>query len=220
MPGPESSVLDATDVAALERPTWVARVRRLVRFALDVLLVAALAATVFIAYGTIGNRWYHVVVIEGGSMEPTITRGDLIVVTPAPQVIEPGMILTMGVDGRVVTHRVVSVAADGTLVTRGDANNADDDWSGQRITIYGQYLFTIPAVGRFLPISNGSGAWFVDARTAAQCVEIGHWTTGAPAPIVGPAAPAGTRSRPVPTAPPTPPPGASDTRVPMEPRGR
>jgi signal peptidase I len=186
MSGSEPSVLAATDVPAKQRSAWVARVRRVVLGAVDALLVAAFVVTVFVAYGVIGNRWYHVVAIEGGSMEPTITRGDLIVLTPAPTKIEPGMILTMGVDGRVVTHRVVSVGADGSIVTRGDANQANDDWNGKRITIYGQYLFTIPALGRFLPISNGSGASFIDERATAQRVEVGFWTITGPAPVAPP----------------------------------
>ena len=109
-------------------------------------------------------------------MEPAISRGDLIVVTPPPATIEPGMILTMGVDGRIVTHRVVSVKADGSLVTRGDANDLDDDWHGKPVTVYGQYLFTIPALGRVLPVNNATGASFNDLVQASQRITVGPWT--------------------------------------------
>ena len=58
-------------------------------------LIAALALAVFIGAGIVGNPWYRIVTIEGGSMEPTISRGDLIMVAPAPSKVEPGMILVM-----------------------------------------------------------------------------------------------------------------------------
>jgi len=146
--------------------------RLVVRTLGDLVLIIALGFALFLAYGLVGNRWYHVVAVEGGSMEPTITRGDLIVVTPAPRQIEPGMILVMSVDGRVVTHRVIDIRADGSLVTKGDANAVVDDWKGP-ITVYGQYQFAIPQVGRFLPISNGTGASFAVAFTARQQLTVG-----------------------------------------------
>ncbi len=114
----------------------------------EVALIAAVALTVFIGAGILGNPWYHIVAIKGGSMEPTIMRGDLIIVTPPPETIEPGMILVMGVGDRMVTHRVVAVRPDGSLVTQGDANRIADDWQGMPITIFGRYQFAIPALGR------------------------------------------------------------------------
>jgi signal peptidase len=143
---------------------------------LDVALVAALLLVVFVGYGMLGNRWYHVIAIEGGSMEPTIARGDLIVVTPAPAAVQPGMILTLQVGRRVVTHRVVAVRPDGSFVTRGDANNTNDDWGSQPVRVYGQYAFRIPALGQFLPVSNASGASFADGTGASQKITVAHWT--------------------------------------------
>ncbi len=224
MPGPELPVVAATNASADLRRAWVAGVRRVVRVAFDAALVVALAFTVFVAYGIIGNRWYHVVGIEGGSMEPTITRGDLIVVTPLESAVEPGMILTMGVDGRVVTHRVIAVMSDGSLVTRGDANELNDDWRGKPITVFGQYKFTIPALGRFLPISNASGASFNDQETATQRIVVGDVSQEQPAPApagapfpIGPPAPTPGESSPSPSPSPTPPPAGSSAPPPADP---
>ena len=91
--------------------------------------------TVFIGAGLAGTPWYRFVTIEGGSMAPAIARGDLILVTPAPAQVEPGMILVLRVGGQLVTHRVVAVNADGTFITRGDANAVDDAWGGQPVTV-------------------------------------------------------------------------------------
>ena len=39
----------------------------------------------FIAYGTLPNRWYHILYVSSGSMSPVIQTGDLIIITPPPE---------------------------------------------------------------------------------------------------------------------------------------
>jgi signal peptidase I len=111
------------------------------------------AFLVFVAYGTyIDNRWYKIVEIRGVSMEPTIQNGDAIVLTRPPERVEVGMILTLEVEGRVVTHRVVAVHDDGTFVTKGDANTRADDFSGLDVRVVGEYQGRIPHLGAFLSL--------------------------------------------------------------------
>ena len=115
-------------------------------------------------------------------MEPTLTRGDLIVVTPPPEAVETGMILVMDVGDRVVTHRVVAVRPDGSLVTQGDANRIADDWQGMPITVFGPYQFAIPALGHLLPTGNASGPWFSDEVTASATITVGTFELPEPPP--------------------------------------
>ncbi len=155
--------------------------RRVAGVALDTALIAAVVLAVFVAYGLVNNRWYHVLVVEGGSMYPTITAGDLIVITPPPAQIEPGMILTMEVDNSVVTHRVEKVNPDGTFVTKGDANSVGDDFSGNTVGVVGQYLFRIPLIGNLLPtgdaaVAHASGAWFSALLTVGGSAEGSTWS--------------------------------------------
>lgn len=149
--------------------------RRVIGVAINVALITALAFVVFLAYGLIGNRWYHIIAIEGGSMEPTITRGDLIIVTPPPSKVEPGMILVMTVGDTVITHRVVAVNADGTFETRGDANNANDAWGDRPVVVQAQYVATIPWLGHILPVRNASGASFAARTDGTQRIQVGTW---------------------------------------------
>jgi signal peptidase I len=110
---------------------------------------------VFLAYGTlVDNRWYKVVSIEGGSMEPTIHSGDAIVLSRPPDRVQEGMILTLQVEGRIVTHRVVDVRADGTFVTKGDANQVADDFTGLDVEIVGEYRARLPLIGRVLSAAS------------------------------------------------------------------
>jgi signal peptidase I len=174
-------------ISALVRRLAAARLPRPVGVAVNAALVATLAFAAFIAYGLIDNRWYHVVVVQGGSMQPTIEPGDLIVITPPPPQIVAGMILTFEVDGYVVTHRVVEVAADGTFVTKGDANDARDDFSGNNVRVVGQYQFRIPRIGGLLsldaPGADRSGAWFAQRQNLDGSASAGTaWDDPSPVP--------------------------------------
>ena len=157
--------------------------RALLGAALEALLVAAIALLAFIALGVVGNPWYRVIGIDGGSMEPTLSRGDLIVVRPAPSTIEPGMVLVLSIGQETVTHRVMAINADGSLVTRGDANSVDDRWDARDVDVQGLVVATIPWLGRLLPIPDSSGALFTDELTATMDIAVGPFTTPPPTPV-------------------------------------
>jgi signal peptidase I len=156
--------------------------RALLGAALEALLLAAIALAAFIALGLVGNPWYRVIGIDGGSMEPTLSRGDLIVVRPAPSTIEPGMILVITIGDETVTHRVVAVGPNGTFTTRGDANAVDDHWNPQSVKVQGLYVATIPWLGRVLPVPETSEALFTDEVTATMQLTVGPFTTPNPPP--------------------------------------
>ena len=150
---PDASIAASTAPAGSGRR----RLRRLLEAVATILLVFGTLLAGFIAYGLIDNKWYHVVAVTGGSMSPTIAAGDLIVITRPPERIEVGMVLTMEVDGAVVTHRVVAVAPDGTFTTKGDANTARDDFSENTVRVVGEYRFHIPWLGTLLTSKEAQG---------------------------------------------------------------
>jgi hypothetical protein len=59
------------------------------------------------------------------------------------------------VDDLIVTHRIVSVGDDGAFVTRGDANQTNDDWDGTDVRVAGRVLFSIPGIGKLLRAFSG-----------------------------------------------------------------
>ena len=87
-------------------------------------------------------------VVLSGSMDPAIQVGDLIFVNDCdPAALKEGDVVCYLSSGKAITHRIVSIAEgdDGQprLVTKGDANNAEDrlavsfdqvqgQWSGAR----------------------------------------------------------------------------------------
>jgi signal peptidase len=96
-------------------------------------------------------------VVQSGSMEPAIQTGSVVVVKPARSTgsgqaagYQVGDVITFGPVSKTkspTTHRIVEVKADGSYLTRGDANNADDMSTVSRFEIIGKVLFSVPYVG-------------------------------------------------------------------------
>ncbi len=98
---------------------------------------------------------YSVFTVATGSMEPTISQNDIVIVKKTND-IKVDDIVTYEKDGDYITHRVISMSDD-TLVTKGDANNTNDisvprsSLVGKVINIFEhggiwQKIFTTPAV--------------------------------------------------------------------------
>ena len=104
---------------------------------------------------------YRPVIIAGGSMLPTLERGDIIIIKKPPQEeIKVGDILTfrLSEDGSYCTHRIIEIDHLGRFYTQGDnPNNSPDGYpityaQVVGITIYKlhyvplalYYLFEIP----------------------------------------------------------------------------
>lgn len=89
---------------------------------------------------------YGYAVVASGSMEPTLSRGDLVIVRQE-SAYEKGNIITFIQTGdqRTTTHRIVEVE-DGRFVTQGDANNLVDE-SIVAEQIFGKVVLTLPLIG-------------------------------------------------------------------------
>lgn len=108
-------------------------------------------------------------VVLSGSMEPAFSTGDLIIVQEAP---------TYGIDdivvyqeGRtLVVHRIVDMA-DGTVTTKGDANNANDE-PIELSAIRGKVLFHIPGAGNAVSFLKTPVGTILVIAAAIALVEI------------------------------------------------
>jgi len=88
-------------------------------------------------------------------MSPTLWFGDLIIVTPPLENIPINSIVLMSVDNELVTHRLIGFDVKGWPITKGDANQVNDNFAGKNINIVGVYRFRIPDLGYpFLYLSN------------------------------------------------------------------
>ena len=86
--------------------------KKIFKKASSILIITALVLLIFLAYGSVNNRFYRVITVEGNSMSPTLWFGDLIVVTPPAGAPPVNTIVLMMVNGKYVTHRVVGYDQD------------------------------------------------------------------------------------------------------------
>jgi signal peptidase len=86
--------------------------------------------------------------VRTGSMEPAFGSRDLVLVQKGEW--QGGQPITFTHNGEVITHRLVSVNADGTFVTKGDANKTPDPWVVQPRDTIGAVVASAPQVGYWL----------------------------------------------------------------------
>jgi signal peptidase I len=90
-------------------------------------------------------------VVLSGSMAPGILPGDVVVGRPADgSEVTPGELIVFedpAAPGRTVLHRVVRRQEDGALVTRGDANAADDSTPVLPEAVVASPRLRVPYVG-------------------------------------------------------------------------
>jgi signal peptidase len=122
------------------------QMRRLFRSAL--LALVAIALLVMIATFSLdaaGKLPYKVYLVHTDSMEQTIRPGSLVLVRESQYHV--GQVITFKVNGLIVTHRLIAIHPNGTIVTKGDANRTADPWRATKANIIGGVVRTIPMVG-------------------------------------------------------------------------
>ncbi|WP_295782087.1 signal peptidase I [uncultured Microbacterium sp.] len=100
-------------------------------FALLALPVAGPALT--------GDQW---IVVQGASMTPALQIGDVIVVDPHGPTGVGDVVTVRHPDSSLVTHRIIGVDEDGSLLLRGDANTVTDP----DLVARGEVVGTVTAV--------------------------------------------------------------------------
>ena len=116
---------------------------------------------------------YGMSVVLSGSMEPTLSVGDLLIVREESHYEVGDMVVYQ--NGRIpVVHRIVS--ADGeSFTTRGDANNTEDD-PIPAAAVKGRVILTIPKVGSLLWFLKSPVATVVMLAAAILLVEVSFFS--------------------------------------------
>lgn len=136
-------------------------------------LVGLVATLVLVVPLVIGAERYTIV---GGSMEPAIPLGSLVVVQPRElNDIRVGDVITYQLESgeaTVATHRVVGegVVGDGerVLVTQGDANDSADIEPVRAPQVRGVLLYSIPLLGWMNVLISGElRMWVVPVISGA-----------------------------------------------------
>ncbi len=101
-----------------------------------------------------------------GSMEPTISAGDVVIEEPiAPSEAKVGDIVTFRDpedQSKELTHRVRKIVPDGAhlrFVTQGDANNTREHWRISAGGELGRIAYTVPWVGHVAALTRSKMGW-------------------------------------------------------------
>ncbi len=146
------------------------------------LLVAATAMVTLVVGPILGL--YRTVTVLSGSMRPTFSPGDMIVVSPEPmRALRVGDVITFMTPTAghpVETHRVVSILRSGSdpiVKTKGDANNTIDPWQAELhgSTVW-RYRFRLPALG--YPLLALRSRWVHLGFTLLLPVLLALWGLG------------------------------------------
>lgn len=112
---------------------------------------------------------YGAAVVLSGSMEPEISKGDLIFVKETLDYTENDIIVYQ--DGNMlVVHRIIQINED-EIITKGDANNVTDK-PIQKTAIKGEVVAWLPYVGEFVNVIKTPIGTILVAAAAIALVEI------------------------------------------------
>jgi signal peptidase I len=148
---------------AADRRTW----KRTVLYGLGMvsMLIISMAGSLslWIALPWAFLDWTPTLVTTG-SMQPLITPGDVVMVRPVDAAdLAPNTVVLFdraGDDDDRVLHRIVEQNADGTFITRGDANAVDDSDFLHAEDVEGAAVLSVPWIGRpSLWLSEGRTLW-------------------------------------------------------------
>lgn len=112
---------------------------------------------------------YGTAVVMSGSMEPTLSVGDMVVIRQE-DAYEVGDVVVYQSRDSLVIHRIVSIGED-LFTARGDANNTDDDPVALR-DIKGRLVLAVPFAGRILQILKSTPVMLVILVAAAVLMEL------------------------------------------------
>jgi signal peptidase len=87
---------------------------------------------------------YGISVVLSGSMEPTLSVHDLVLIRET-QAVETGDVVVYQNENELIIHRVISVG-ENTLITQGDANSSTDE-PISRSAVKGVLVASVPRVG-------------------------------------------------------------------------
>ena len=125
-------------------------IQKIANIITTIILIAAVIFTAYVMICAARNKAVDVfgksvLKVVTGSMEPSISVGDYIVVEKVnTDTLKKDDIISFysedpDIYGMLVTHRIVSVEADGTFITKGDANKTEDSVAVKPDKIVGRY---------------------------------------------------------------------------------
>ena len=108
---------------------------------------------IVLVYFTSGYFHYYAVAIASGSMEPKISKGDIVIIEQIEEKYEElvvGQVIAYKYNGIIVVHRLVNIIEENGkyyFYTKGDANTQQDNYPIEENMILGKVNVKIPYIG-------------------------------------------------------------------------
>ena len=106
--------------------------------------------TCVLIYVVSGYFRYYAIAVASGSMEPKISKGDVVIVDKKYNEIKVGDVLAYKHDGKVIVHRIYRIVKNNDeyfIYTKGDANNDYDKYKITEDMFIGIVKIKIPLIG-------------------------------------------------------------------------
>lgn len=125
------------------------RRKSLARVFVNVAIACVVLVIVFLVSGAFK---YYAMAIGSASMTPNVNKGDAVIVEKLKTTakLKKGMIIAFRYDKTVICHRIYKIEMkNGSMVitTKGDNNNAPDNWELERYNVIGKVNYKIPVIG-------------------------------------------------------------------------
>ena len=150
--------------------------KKILRLGLIVICGAVLGFNIYSANASslVGNKLpmpfgYGAAVVLSGSMEPELSKGDLVIVKETDS-FEVKQVVVFQDGHTLVMHRIIEIG-DEKIVTKGDANNsADAPIDSSRIK--GEVVFVVPGVGDVIDFIKTPAGTLIIIALAILLLEI------------------------------------------------
>lgn len=97
--------------------------------------------------------------ILSDSMAPSLHTGDLLFVKSNLRNLKLGAVVSFTYGNQLITHRIVGVNSDGSIITKGDNNDTIDPWNIPASSVVGSPFIRIPYFGFFLMFLRHPVGW-------------------------------------------------------------
>lgn len=146
---------------------------------ISILILSATAVALLSSIGAVSIGGYRLIVITSGSMQPSISRGDLLLIKKSDDITVGDIITFRPLTGQIdsVTHRVVGIenGLDGiSYLTKGDANTTTDVVPIPNERVIGVVVREIPKVG-FIALALHNRVFVVLLVFALLLMELTVW---------------------------------------------
>ena len=115
-----------------------------------VIYIPIIILIIILVYFISGYFKYYAVAVASGSMEPVISKGDIVIVNQKFENLSNKDIIAYKYEGRIIVHRIykiVNVDNDYYVYTKGDANSSFDRYKITKDMVIGVVKFKVPLIG-------------------------------------------------------------------------